>query len=787
MNKLNPYRKLLSTILIAALVSLLLVLIADLDQFIAAWKLYAGRAGDFDLIDTGLTASDLYSAPISNIFILYLSRYLLTVLCVFFPLSAALYFRDDQAYLKDKKAFKDNPHLSAIILFARWALGITLAFFILTFDYNYIHEIFHICLLGMSPAFYRVLIAFCALAFCVINFKRLFLSIKNLRQNHPHIFTLIYLFVVSYISCFLLEIQLGSKMDFVSYMLFYNILYPLLLQLFFFMIFRRLKPGAVITLTLFFVIGLANDIVYQFRGNYIMLGDLTVIRTAVEVVGNYTYNPTIWLAIAILVLIVSLIVIFIAKEPVLFKEKRKPLKTLISVVVFTVLVAVSFNTGLLYYGIKGVFWDYNQSVAYFGYLPYFLSNMNASKKITVEGYSADKVDAIFKDELKDYSTENYVNLNGKDPNIILIQNEAFSDLSVLSDIATNVDYMPFIHSLKENTQKGYLNMSVTGGPTANTEFEVLTGSSLQYFPPGSIVFTQYLKQSVPSLAEILKAQSTPYSTAAYHCYYSTGYNRVSAYSYLGFDEKYFEDDYLNTFSQEELIRNLPSDEADYTRVIKMYEAHKDSPFFCFNVTMQNHGGYKGITQDFKDKVYVTNFDATDSINSYLSLIKISDSAFEELIRYFEKEEEPTLIVMYGDHQPAFDEESAVLLNAHPAFNDSTDQSLANYYVPYIIWANYDIPEYDELNKDSLNRISTNYLALNILKNAGLELPDYYLLLDKYSKETPAITAQGVWDKDNAYYSTYEASPNASDLKNLEMVQYNLLFDKHNKKTERFLP
>ena len=52
--------------------------------------------------------------------------------------------------------------------------------------------------------------------------------------------------------------------------------------------------------------------------------------------------------------------------------------------------------------------------------------------------------------------------------------EAFSDLSVLGNFETNKDYMPFVHSLQngaDNTITGYLNVSVCGGNTADTEFE----------------------------------------------------------------------------------------------------------------------------------------------------------------------------------------------------------------------------------------------------------------------------------------------------------------------------
>ena len=42
--------------------------------------------------------------------------------------------------------------------------------------------------------------------------------------------------------------------------------------------------------------------------------------------------------------------------------------------------------------------------------------------------------------------------------------------------------------------------------------------------------------------------------------------------------------------------------------------------------------------------------------TYLSLARESDSAFKELLEYFEKVDEPTMIVMFGDHWPKIEEE-----------------------------------------------------------------------------------------------------------------------------------
>lgn len=89
--------------------------------------------------------------------------------------------------------------------------------------------------------------------------------------------------------------------------------------------------------------------------------------------------------------------------------------------------------------------------------------------------------------------------------------------------------------------------------------------------------------------------------------------------------------------------------------------NKENPedrLFLFNVTMQNHGGYEETHDNFNQEVWLTGelegkFPKTDQ---YLSLMKESDEALEYLISYFEECEEPTMIVLFGDHQPSVEDE-----------------------------------------------------------------------------------------------------------------------------------
>lgn len=667
--------------------------------------------------------------------------------------------------------------------YLRLFLGAMVFYYTLTISTTFPHEVFTTYYsFGAWRHFFRIVGAVALFGLFVIDWSLFLKDLKAFPSSHPYLFKGLFVAFISTCSCMMVEYQIGSKMNMLSNMLIINILYWIILQTFIDLFTRNVKIGSFVSIVLSFIIGLVNDVVYQFRGNYIMYGDLTVVRTALEVAGNYTYKPGLWFWIAFVILLASSFVTVIIKFP---KHQRTNVKEMVERImlagVMVLGVIITFNNGMLYDNVFGVGWNYNQNVAYTGYIPYFLSNMNSIASVTLDGYEVGLAEQAFDSvPVQDEDEHSY-------PNIIIIQNEAFSDLSILYDIETNRDYMPFIHSLTENTRKGYLNMSLTGGPTANTEFEVLMRSTLNYLPYGSVPYTQYIDDDLPSAVQVLRNQEVPYHTVAYHPYYSSGYSRTNVYNHFGFDEIVFENNFRDDFPASDLPRDYLSDSADYRRVEQMYEEFRcesDDPWFCFNVTIQNHGGYTQIYEPVEeDRIYVTNFDAPDSLNSYLSLIKTSDDAFRELIEYFSQCDEPTVIAMYGDHQPTLDND------ALEALENYTGEQVYNYYVPYIIWANYDIEESDTLgdleHEPVLNTLSTNYFASTVFEIAGVELSDYDRYLLDLHEQVPAVTAIGVWDSDGNYYSSVDSSPYSEDLTALQMVQYNLIFDDDNRLTDRF--
>lgn len=359
---------------------------------------------------------------------------------------------------------------------------------------------------------------------------------------------------------------------------------------------------------------------------------------------------------------------------------------------------------------------------------------------------------------------------GEKPDIIVIMNESFSDLSVLKDFETNTPVMPFFENIRENTIKGVVHPSIIGGNTATSEFEFLTGSSMAFLPSGSSPYQQYVKGPTPSLVSLLEEQG--YSSYAMHPYHSSGWMRNKVYPYFGFDQTKF----INSYRKNQKIRSYISDESAFLEIRRELDwpMNKEQPQFIFTVTMQNHGGYYGQSDNFDPKVWVTSQDSTESLDNYLSLINETDRALGEFLAYLKVREKPTLVLFFGDHQPS-DEATAPLMTEE----DVLTLSEKRRETPFLIWANYDLSEVDNQNT------SLNFLATRLLDAAELEYSPWYAFLKDVEAEIPALNDAFYYTKDGNAVSLTDTDSLPEIMDDYEILQYNYLFDVRNRIDELF--
>lgn len=534
----------------------------------------------------------------------------------------------------------------------------------------------------------------------------------------------------------------------------YNILLFELIAWLLFFITGNGKIALRIETVIAFAYGLINHYVMAFRSTPFVPWDVFSVRTAASVAGNYDFTPTK----EVIGVSIGFLAIFICLHFLKFKFPHGLFLRVIPTVCVSLVLCTFVN----------LLWDDNfQTKSYlypFLFTPAHMTKVNGMavtfamdmEYLYVEkpaGYSKKRAEEILaeyedaddiymKQEVSyedsaawnadgnsintENNTNNNTNNKRKDtmaadlPNIIVIMNEAFSDLAVLGDFTVNQDYMPFVHKLQlgyENTITGKLEVSVCGGNTANSEFEFLTGHTMDYFPVGSIPYQQYITSALPSLASRLKELG--YDTYGMHPYNASGWQRDTVYPLLGFETSYF----LHDFENRLYIRNYVSDWTAYDKIIRTYEAKEaGTPMFAFEVTMQNHSGYTEVYENFSPDVHVEELDSFE-IDQYLSLMKVSDAELEKLINYFAAEEEKTMIVFFGDHQPNDSIANKIFrLNGVDTAEMSVEDAKQRYQVPYVIWANFDIEEAKNADTD------ISFLGTEALQAAGVPLTAYQKFL-----------------------------------------------------------
>ena len=534
--------------------------------------------------------------------------------------------------------------------------------------------------------------------------------------------------------------------------------------------------------------GLTNYFVVSFRGSPIVPWDLLSLGTAVSVADNYTFTLS-WKAAASVLMFIWMILI-VSKSSVTFRNW----KIRFAVAAVWLIGLGGYVSGIQkssvqsFFGMDTTLFTLNVLYRNNGIAAAFLGNLRFLNIEEPSGYSVKKVAEIASDlqtDAESINSEHSASVSTSDsdtqkntgtgtaatvtnPNIIVIMDEAFSDLSVWGDFETSEEVMPFFKQLQQEAVGGEVYVSVKGGNTANTEFEFLTGNSMAFLPTGSVPYQQYIKSETPSLASYLK--SLGYTTTAIHPYNRSGWDRDTVYGYFGFDQFLDKDSFTDPYR----LRGYISDKSAFDKIIEQYEIGKNQGSqFIFEVTMQNHGGYSKETPDFN--IYLTLPEVESKTTSvvatekYLTLINQTDRALQELVEYFEQQSEPTIIVMFGDHQPSDYITNTIQRICGVTGDDTLDSLEQGYRVPFLMWSNYG------LEHQYYDGISVNYLSSILMQNANIAKTGYQEFLSNLMQSFPIINANVYQDADGVFHSWDENQE--EQLKNYQILQYNQLVDK----------
>lgn len=562
---------------------------------------------------------------------------------------------------------------------------------------------------------------------------------------------------VVYFTQYLLEMGMAGMTQEVIYL---NVLCVLIVFTAVYILGLKTKLSLIFGILFFMILSTANYYTYLFRGNEMTPADILAFRTAMSVAGNYEFqfgkNVILPWGIAIIFVVLSLGI----PE---YNWKRKWLPRVVSVIIFAGLLGNFFSVSEGYYSIS---WE-NYGTKTNGYLFNFVLQLQEMNVEEPENYSVEEINNLSESLQKKYSSSE---TDKKMPDIIMIMDEAFSDLSILgTELSTNQEVTPFINSLAENTVKGYMAVSVIGGGTSTSEYEALTGNTHLFLENTSSSYQQYVREGSYSVVSDLKENG--YKCIGMHPYYASGWNRSSAYDKMGFDETYFLDD----FPQTNLIRDYVSDREMFEKIIEEYEKNKEADeqnLFLFGVTMQNHGGYTYDGENFEYSITLDGYTQEyKDAEQYLSLLHETDQAVEYLLNYFEQEEREVVVVFFGDHQPSLNED--FIQEISDVDYDTAIERLRRYTVPFFIWGNYDIEEKDA------GMIGLNYLMNEVYQAAGMELPLYQQFLSSLREKIPYMNRYAYYSLEKQdFLNLSKAEGEEKELLDLYWkVQYNNMFDR----------
>ncbi|MCI8417964.1 MAG: LTA synthase family protein [Lachnospiraceae bacterium] len=556
-------------------------------------------------------------------------------------------------------------------------------------------------------------------------------------------------------------------------LLFYYLLYGLV-----YLCINCFRIAMIGTTVVLYGIAVVDYYVLQFRGNPLMLPqDLFAWRTAAAVLPNYRIevSRSVVLGGVVLFLVVFLL-LHIRVEKLSWRRRGifAGIYLLSGAVWLTAFYKYDVKLPLADIDDDIFWWSVPSSYQNFGYATSTAILLKFMVFEKPEGYSLATVEEVS----REISYESRPVSATTPENILVIMNESLADMRVIHDFETNQEFFPFINSLEENTMKGQLFVQVFGGGTSNTEYEVLTGNSMSFLPYVISAYQPYCRENEYGLVSTLNSQG--YTTVAMHPEASSNWNRKVVYGYMGFDEFISKSGYH--YPDIDMLREYASDRGNYDRLIERYEEKAPGEkFFVFNVTMQNHGGYEGAFDNFQEEIQLTGeWAGYPQTDRYLSLMKESDQAFAYLLDYFSQVEEPTMIVMFGDHQASVETEFYEKLYGKPLEELTAQEADMQYVTPLIIWTNY------EMEERAIGQMSANYLGSLILELANLEMSAYNeFLLDTW-QDVPVLGKNGYYLADGTYVSWSDKGERPEALQSYQILEYNYVVDYKNRQDALFV-
>ena len=344
---------------------------------------------------------------------------------------------------------------------------------------------------------------------------------------------------------------------------------------------------------------------------------------------------------------------------------------------------------------------------------------------------------------------------GEDVHLIMVMNEAFSDLT--DDPAFTYteenDPLPNLHALQSDPHavSGHVVVPGFAGGTANTEFDVLTGMQTNALSASTTSSFRVVNRDLDSVLRVFASDG--YHTSFFHPGDDWFYNRENVYDWLGAEETVFADEMENLAYKGRWVTD------DYMAGFieeKFEEAVAQGELLCnYTTTIQNHMSY---TADKYGEGYVyppveTDAQLTDDVRTmlevYIEGARDADAMLGRLVDYFSQTDEPVVLAFWGDHLPYLGDNQLAYaqLGSEVALSeDDRESALCSYETPYVIWANDAAAQVldwesavERLDLPETNRLSASFLGAALLELTGRgEESPWFSFLNQLRQELPVV-------------------------------------------------
>lgn len=443
-------------------------------------------------------------------------------------------------------------------------------------------------------------------------------------------------------------------------------------------LFHRRRAVLACISILWVVLGVVQFMTVRDRTQPFCAADALMMKDAFSLITLYYTWPQIILIFSSAFAVIFLVIMLFARM-----KRRKhfnfpmSLATFVGFVLLTTMIAaLGVHAGVLPQRFDNLVDTFND----YGFVTCFTFTFGRTGISKPDEYSPQSVADILTEIEQEPESDELVypvfdeNDNLAHPNILFLQLESFIDVGTIKGCELSVDPTSWFNRLCARFPTGLLYVPTIGGGTANTEFEIISGLSLDFFAAGEYPYNTIL-QSTACETMCYNLKDYGYVSTAMHNNSASFYSRNIVYPNMGFD-RFVPLEYMENVKYTPL--GWAKDKVLTDEILTALTTTEERDMiYCIGV--ETHGKYAETYEPQDGDIEVLSL--PDEIplapfQNFVNALPGTDNFLHELTLALLRFDEPTIVIAYGDHLPALG-------------LDLVDLTTGSIYASrYVIWNNF---------------------------------------------------------------------------------------------------